>query len=540
MEISFANLFINLSSIAILISVIIFSIKNRKRQGALQLVYLLSFLVIWAIGSFLEIGAINFETKVFWRNITQIGVFMAPVASIAFVFAYSGDRNGFSKKVILTLALIQWTAILLILTDSYHHLMRSGIEIRMNSIDSALYVKQTLLGKVMVSLNYIIMIVAEVKLAFFMRRTSKSYKTQVFFVMLGIVLPVIFGILKAAWLEEMGIIMPISALFTPGCLCLLWGVFKYDLFSISPIARDKVFDVVDEGIVVCSPEGTVVDINPSACKFFRQHELNTCLEDEVYKLDKTKKLWTKRSKEKAKELLEQKYEKWHKAIQEMRSDNFEITVTLDGEEYYYYITVHTLNTIKHSEVGTISMIRDITTEKRKNKILKIKAERDGLTKVFNKVSFVENVNIWLSNVKKDDAGIFMLVLDIDYFKKINDDNGHIAGDYVLETMVELINKCIREGDMIGRLGGEEFGVFLRNCKKKTAVEIAERIRKNIEKYEFIYKGKIINATVSIGISETVDEDLSFEQLFLKADTALYKAKQNGRNRVVISWLEKIN
>ncbi|GAA0180362.1 hypothetical protein SH2C18_30690 [Clostridium sediminicola] len=532
MEISFANLFINLSSIIILSTVVIFSIKNKEKPGALQLVFLLSFLIIWATGSFLEISSTNFETKLLWRNITQIGVFITPIASLAFAYSYSGDRSLLSKRFIITLTFIQCMAIVLILTDSYHHLMRTGVELKIQGSESALYVKQTLLGKFMVSLNYIIMITAEIKLGFFMKKTSKTLKPQVFLVMLGIVLPLVFGILKVAWLEKIGVIIPISALFTPGCLCLLWGVFKYNLLSISPIAMDKVFDVIDEGIIVCSPQGTVVDINPSACHFFKQHELNTVIKNNIFNSYRTKEPCTLQSKEKAKELLSQHHKQWNKAIIEMCSDNFEITIFLDGQQYYYNIAVHTLNTVNHSEVGTISIIRDITEEKIKNKLLKIKAERDGLTNVLNRVSFIENVNCSLNNVRKTNCHMFLLVLDIDYFKKVNDSYGHIVGDYVLETIVTVIDQCIRDGDLIGRLGGEEFGIFLANCNKDSAIEIAERIRKSIEEYKFSYKDLKISSTVSIGISETSErEEKSFEQLFLKADTALYRAKNNGRNRV---------
>jgi diguanylate cyclase len=127
-----------------------------------------------------------------------------------------------------------------------------------------------------------------------------------------------------------------------------------------------------------------------------------------------------------------------------------------------------------------------------------------------------------------------LVLDIDFFKKFNDTYGHDAGDIVLREVVKIIRNSIRNNDIIVRWGGEEFIILLDNVPAEKAGEVAERIRKNIaESFIELPNGKKIKVTVSIGVAcAEMEGTYSFDELFSIADKRLYKAKKEGRNRVV--------
>lgn len=128
--------------------------------------------------------------------------------------------------------------------------------------------------------------------------------------------------------------------------------------------------------------------------------------------------------------------------------------------------------------------------------------------------------------------ISVLMLDIDHFKNFNDTYGHACGDYVLQEVAHVISEGVRSHDLAGRYGGEEFVVMLYNTETSTAMMVAERIRKNIEKKDFEYEGKKFNVTISIGAAVLQkDEFLSAKQLVDNADQALYVSKNSGRNRV---------
>ncbi len=125
----------------------------------------------------------------------------------------------------------------------------------------------------------------------------------------------------------------------------------------------------------------------------------------------------------------------------------------------------------------------------------------------------------------------LLVIDIDHFKKINDAYGHPCGDQVLSSLGELLISISRKSDLIGRLGGEEFGFLLPDTNERQAAEYAQKLQSKINALEIEYKTNIIRITVSIGISvNTFNENFSLEEIYKQADKALYSSKDKGRNQ----------
>lgn len=152
---------------------------------------------------------------------------------------------------------------------------------------------------------------------------------------------------------------------------------------------------------------------------------------------------------------------------------------------------------------------------------------DPLTGILNRRAILEELSQRMNHHLYDFEHLSILMLDIDFFKKINDNYGHIVGDKVLIKVSEIISQLIRGFDTVGRYGGEEFLVILPNTNSENAYKAAERIRKKIEETEF---DDIEHLTVSIGFTSYTDE--SIESLINKADQNLYEAKRNGRNKVV--------
>lgn len=151
---------------------------------------------------------------------------------------------------------------------------------------------------------------------------------------------------------------------------------------------------------------------------------------------------------------------------------------------------------------------------------------DGLTNFFNKKYFFEEVSIRSSRV---DYTIVMA--DIDHFKKINDTYGHHAGDFILSELASLYKEFLRKDDILGRYGGEEF-IFFLHGNLNSSINVIERMRSIIEKKEFNYEGKKIRITSSFGLCENY-ASLPLQALIKKADKALYKSKENGRNLISV-------
>lgn len=159
--------------------------------------------------------------------------------------------------------------------------------------------------------------------------------------------------------------------------------------------------------------------------------------------------------------------------------------------------------------------------------------RDPLTGASNRRHFRERLDSewpWASRHLRPCA---VLAMDLDHFKRVNDVFGHAAGDQVLREFVELVVRCVRREDLLGRLGGEEFAVLCRDTAVFGALRAAERIRRQVEAHRFEWEGQRVPLTVSIGIATSLDVGVQgVEALLQRADEALYAAKRGGRNRIL--------
>jgi two-component system cell cycle response regulator len=162
------------------------------------------------------------------------------------------------------------------------------------------------------------------------------------------------------------------------------------------------------------------------------------------------------------------------------------------------------------------------------------AVRDGLTRTYNKRHFLERLAIEIAFANRHRAALSLLMLDVDHFKKINDGHGHPGGDCVLTVLARLLMGTVRTEDLVARYGGEEFAVLCRGTALDQASRLGERLRRNVESHAFVYEGKGIPVTISIGASACGEQSCSAERLIADADAALYRAKGEGRNRVVTS------
>jgi diguanylate cyclase (GGDEF)-like protein len=165
------------------------------------------------------------------------------------------------------------------------------------------------------------------------------------------------------------------------------------------------------------------------------------------------------------------------------------------------------------------------------------ALHDGLTKAFNKRHFLDRLLVEISYAKRRATPLSVLMLDVDNFKRVNDRHGHVAGDFVLATIAQIVRGALRVEDLFARYGGEEFSVLCRDTQLGKATLLAERLRARVETFAFEHNGQRIPVTVSIGVAVWKENADAPMQVIADADAALYDAKRAGRNRVVASASE---
>ena len=159
---------------------------------------------------------------------------------------------------------------------------------------------------------------------------------------------------------------------------------------------------------------------------------------------------------------------------------------------------------------------------------------DPLTGLYNRRHLDGNLEREFMRAKRYDSDLSLAVIDIDFFKKINDTYGHICGDYVLKEAAYLILESFRKTDIVFRYGGEEFVVLLTETPLESAQIALERLRKSIENYPFKFRNENLKITVSIGAAGVSEDINSGSELLDLADKSLYTAKESGRNRLVIA------
>jgi diguanylate cyclase (GGDEF)-like protein len=157
---------------------------------------------------------------------------------------------------------------------------------------------------------------------------------------------------------------------------------------------------------------------------------------------------------------------------------------------------------------------------------------DGLTQAHVKRYLLEALEKEIIRARRHVRDLSFIMFDIDHFKKINDFHGHLAGDFVLKELAQMVQSRIRRDEVFARYGGEEFAIVLPETNLEGAKALADGLREKVEQSRFIFQSESIKVTISIGVSTLGEQDKTSLDLIRHADVKLYEAKRGGRNRVV--------
>lgn len=281
---------------------------------------------------------------------------------------------------------------------------------------------------------------------------------------------------------------------------------------------DAALKASDNGIVITDRQGTIEWINPAVTRLsgFAQQEavgenarlFHSGVQDHSF----YERLWQTISTGAV----------WRGDLVNRRKDG-----TLYSEEMTITPVLDDRGSIQHF----VAVKQDITERKRLEGELRQLASTDPLTGIANRRRFLETVAAELQRIHRYGNGGSLMMLDLDHFKRINDEHGHATGDEVLKHFTQLVQHHLRATDMVGRLGGEEFCVLLTETPLAGACEFAERLRRHVEAEPAATAHGFVPFTVSIGVTALAATDGAPDDVLARADTALYRAKAEGRNRV---------
>lgn len=224
-----------------------------------------------------------------------------------------------------------------------------------------------------------------------------------------------------------------------------------------------------------------------------------------------------------------------------------------SEERSVELTVTPLKGQKGDLVGTVVVVRDVSELRGLTKQMSYQASHDALTGLVNRREFERRLEESLQTAHTNEARHVLCYLDLDRFKAVNDTCGHMAGDGMLREVAALIKETVRDSDTVGRLGGDEFGLLLVGCPLDKARQIADDVVRKISDYRFVWKDKIFNIGISVGLIEISRESGAPDEVMSAADSACYVAKKQGnhvhvysardeavaRHRGEIQWLQRL-
>jgi diguanylate cyclase (GGDEF)-like protein len=242
----------------------------------------------------------------------------------------------------------------------------------------------------------------------------------------------------------------------------------------------------------------------------------------------TRKLWLEEARDVAVRsvaALPFSIDRWRSGVLMLRTDRHERDLNHDDLEFG--------ETVVNAAVAAIKRAQALESTRADNRRLEALATTDPLTRLLNRRALLERLSREVDRAKRYESMLTLLLLDIDHFKRINDERGHLVGDGVLRQIGALVEASVRTVDIAARYGGEEFVLLLPETSQDGGIIFAERLRESIERYPFDPTSEEpLHLTASIGVATFPSPRVeSTEDLFARADEALYRAKSSGRNQV---------
>ena len=506
-NIAYSTILLLAGTTCLLVAVIIIHAR-RGATGALALTVLLLALAWWDITYAVFWAGTPGPTKYFWLDVTYLGAVTVPATLFIFSLRLTNQHEWLKRPLAVFIYLEPIFVLASLFTDPYHGLFFAGKRVENSAI--ILDAGPVFWFNVVYSYTLTLLTTAFIARAFL--RSSGIYRKQLGVVLLGI---------SFTWFNSIIFVLGLNPLpgadntpfsFTITALAFAFAIGRYQLLDLIPVARDSLIEKMVDGVLVIDTHDRIVDMNPAA-----QSLLNI-------------------STSTFGKPVEEAVKKWHQY--EKESFNFtqaQTEIELGGKiKKHVDMQVTSIMDGKGKSLGRLIILHDITKLKLIQNELHILANSDSLTGANNRGYFMELANKEILRAKRYKRNLSMVIMDMDSFKKINDTYGHASGDKALIALKNICTKHIRKMDIFARLGGEEFALLLPETKQEKAADLAERLRVFLEETSIPSDGVEFKATISMGVTELgIREQDTLEAMLHRADKALYKAKADGRNRVVV-------
>ncbi|MBW2619014.1 MAG: diguanylate cyclase [Deltaproteobacteria bacterium] len=484
----------------------------------------------WALTNACQVASPDLPAKIFWAKVQYFGITTLPLAMFVFALQYSGRERWITRRNIGLLLIVPVVSLILVWTNSAHHLIWTRHWLDLSGPFPVEALTHGAWFWVWAAYAYLQLLLATIWLVQSFLRSPRLYRRQAAVVLVGLAFPwvgnglYLFGASPLPHID----LTPIAFILT--ALALAWGLYRYHLSDIMPVARLTVLEGLNDALFVLDTHNRLVDLNPAA------QRLIDCPAKEVIG-QTAAQAFSARPR-----LVER--------FIDIEEGSGEFILGQGEARRYYDLRVSPLADRKNRPLGRLSVIRDITERKIRemellqttqrlndaNEILHRLSVIDPLTEIANRRYFDNLLAEEWARGRRNNHRVSMIMVDIDFFKDYNDTLGHLAGDEGLIKVAKALSASIRRpGDSVARFGGEEFAAILPTTDLAGAIKVAEAMRQEVEDLALPHPKSETgdHLTVSVGVASLLPADgINREALIAAADKALYQAKENGRNRTV--------
>lgn len=489
----------------------LYMMDKKAIPEARFLVHLCLACSIYSFGYGMELLSNTLVEVNFWGIIQYFGIPYIPMFWILYSMAFA--RISISRSFRFFIGIIPLLTTFMRITNSSLHLFYSRMELRGNGYFMVHYVKRTPLYYIQIFYFIICAAVSAYIYADRIRHTKGTMRKQAFIMFMASLLSML-----PVFLNTLGI-TPLQLESGPFFILIIYGIiliaiYRYNMLNLLPIIKDKIFNWIQDGVIVLDMENNIIEYNPAAGKLFQS-------------LNRNNKTMHVRH-------IFFSHEKLIEKLDNTNEEDFEIELMEEGTgSRYFHVGISKVYDGDY-QIGRTALFNDITSKIELMRQLAHLADTDELTGIHNRRAFVRKMEEELRPLKKTDIRFAFVLIDIDLFKKINDTYGHLAGDAVLVEIARRSRDILKDKGTLGRFGGEEFCLFFSDMDSQEVLEQCELLREVYSNVPVSYEQQEITFTASFGIAFYNFSGITVEgvkEIINHADAALYRAKSKGRNMV---------
>ena len=492
-------------------------IQQRTVRGAREFTFLLISIAIWTFAIGWGMITTSEQANFTWIVIRMAMVFATPVCWLAFALQFSDHAGWLKKPNIVLLCIVPLISLILMTTTWRHNLFLTDIDYI--QVGPYLIDQTWHLGPwfwIHLVYSYALILVGDFFLLKEALQIARLYRRQAISLVIGTLFPLLTNIAYTFHVIP-GLVVNYDPFgFVLAGLAFSFGLFRYRIFDLKPIARQLLIDSMGDGMLVVDDQSRIVDLNPAALRIFDVSEDGLV---------------------------------GHSAI-DMFSQYADVTALLTGMgetqcelsiEWQNRMLVYDLRCTpifrNKSKMGRLCVLRDITKRKQLEDELQEMALTDSLTGLKNRRQFYQLALQEFERASRYHSPFSLLMIDLDDFKQVNDRCGHLVGDQALQEISKIFLQILRKSDFVFRYGGDEFSVLMPETGLEEGIQVCKRLGKAVS--ELTLDGlEDISFTISQGFAlYDGHEDVTLEQLLSDADRALYAAKAKGKNHLSISGMD---